>query len=244
MGGFLNMVEKFKRSLCKFSSPAKAKILQGFFKTGKGEYGEGDVFLGIVVPDIRRTVKVYWKEMSLDDVVVILHSSFHEERLAALLILVEKYRHGSEGDKKKIFEVYLKNIKKYINNWDLVDLTAPHIVGGYLKDKDNGVLVRLARSKNLWERRVAILSTFNFIYSGECLETIKIAKILILDKQDLIHKAVGWMLREVGKRCSVKVLEGFLKEEATRMPRTMLRYSIERLPEERRLFWLRYKKKE
>lgn len=235
------MVEQFKRALHKFSSPAKAKLLQRFFKTGKGEYGEGDRFLGVVVPDIRRTIKIFRNKLSLVEVVTILHSHFHEERLAALLILVEKYRHGSDKEKEKIFKLYLRNIKKYINNWDLVDLTAPHIVGGFLKDKDKKILVSLAQSKNLWERRVAILATFNFIYSGECVEALKISKILLSDKHDLIHKAVGWMLREVGKRCSEEVLEDFLQKEARDMPRTMLRYAIERLPEKRRLFWLKYK---
>lgn len=237
------MVDRFKNELRNFSNPAKAKILQHFFKTGKGEYGEGDKFLGVVVPDIRRMVKIFWRELSLTGTVMILHSSFHEERLAALLVLVEKYKHGLEKEKGIIFKVYIKNIKKYINNWDLVDLTAPHIVGDYLKDKDKSILARLAKSKNLWERRVAILATFNFIYSGECSETIKIAKILVGDNHDLIHKAAGWMLREVGKRCSATVLEDFLQKEAKTMPRTMLRYSTERLPEKKRLFWLKYKGK-
>ena len=159
----------------------------------------------------------------------------------ALLILVEKYRHGESCE--KIFKLYLKNIKKYINNWDLVDLTAPHIVGEYLKDKDKKVLVGLAKSKNLWERRVAILATFNFIYFGDSKETIKISSILLNDRHDLIHKAVGWMLREVGKRCSEEVLEKFLLQNAVLMPRVMLRYSIERLPAKKRIFWLKYKKK-
>lgn len=235
------MIKKFKKALYKFSSPAKAKLLQRFFKTGKGEYGEGDRFLGIMVPDIRRTIKIFWDKLSLVEVVSVLHSPFHEERLAALLILVEKYRHGSDKEKEKIFKLYLRNIKKYINNWDLVDLTAPHIVGDFLKNKNRKILFSLAQSKNLWERRVAILATFNFIYFGECTETLKIAKILLTDKQDLIHKAVGWMLREAGKRCSEEALEDFLQKEVCNMPRTMLRYAIERLPDKRRLFWLKYK---
>jgi len=237
------MVEQFRQALRVFSNSAKAKLLQRFFKTAKGEYGEGDEFLGIMVPNIRLTVKKFWRCLSLADTVSILHSSFHEERLAALLVLVEKYRKGSEKEKEQIFRIYLKNIRRHINNWDLVDLTAPHIVGDFLKQRRKDILVRLAHSKNLWERRVAILATFNFIYFGECLDTLKIAKILINDKQDLIHKATGWMLRETGKRCSVVVLEGFLQREIKRMPRTMLRYAIERLPEKRRLFWLKYGKR-
>lgn len=235
------MVDNFRKNLRSFASLEKAKVLQRFFKTQKGEYGEGDKFLGIVVPDIRQTVKKFWKDLSLSDTALILQSVFHEERLAALLVLVEKYRHGTDKDKDRIFKLYLKNIKKYINNWDLVDLTAPHIVGDYLKTRDKSKLISLAKSKNLWEKRVAILATFNFIYAGDCKETLKIAKILITDKHDLIHKAVGWMLREVGKRCSVAVLEEFLLKESKNMSRTTLRYAIERLPEKRRLFWLKYK---
>ena len=218
------MIKQLKQSLRNFSNPVKAKILQGFFKTGKGEYGEGDRFLGVVVPDVRKVVKMYWQKISLSDVEKFLHSSFHEERLAALLVLVKKFQKGGAQEQKKIFQLYLKNIKKYINNWDLVDLTAPHIVGGYLRDKDKSILACLAKSKNLWERRVAMLATFNFIYFGECAEAIKVAKILVSDEHDLIHKAVGWMLREIGKRCSVTALDEFLEEQAKTMPRTMLRY--------------------
>lgn len=154
--------------------------------------------------------------------------------------MVEKYKHGTEIEKKKIFDIYLKNIKKYINNWDLVDLTAPGIVGDYLYLRDRILLKQLTKSTNLWEKRVAILSTFHFIYRGEYKDTIAIAKLLLADKHDLIHKAVGWMLREVGKRCSVDVLESFLQDNIRQMPRTALRYAIERLPIKRRVFWLKY----
>jgi len=236
-------IDNIKKSLSSFASPQKAQLLQRFFKTGLGEYGEGDKFLGVVVPNIRKVVKMYWQDVALEEVEKLLRSVYHEERLTALLILVKKFERGALIDQKKIFQLYLKNIKKYINNWDLVDLTAPRIVGIYLTDKDKSILSKLAKSKNLWERRVAILSTFAYIYQGDSRETIKIANILINDEQDLIHKAVGWMLREVGKRCSVVPLVGFLKKYAHKMPRTMLRYAIERLPSEQRVFWLRYKER-
>jgi len=235
--------EKILKELRSFGSKTKATTLRRFFKTGPGEYGEGDEFLGVVVPDIRRIVKIYWQNISLTYVEKILHSKFHEERLLALLILVKKFQSGDALIRKSIYNLYIKNIKKYINNWDLVDLTAPHIVGGYLADKDKEILIKLANSKNLWERRVAMLATFFDIYLGDCRWAIKIAKILLKDKHDLIHKAAGWMLREVGKRCSKETLEEFLRQNVALMPRTMLRYSIERLPEERRVFWLKYKKK-
>ena len=229
-----------KKMLHGFAKKEKAEILKRFFKTGKGEYGEGDKFLGVVVPDIRKTVKYFWKGAATSEVLKFLHSQFHEERLFALLVLVEKYKHGTEIEKKKIFDIYLKNIKKYINNWDLVDLTAPGIVGDYLYLRDRTLLKQLAKSTNLWEKRVAILSTFHFIYRGEHKDTIAIAKMLLADKNDLIHKAVGWMLREVGKRCSVDILESFLQDNIRQMPRTTLRYAIERLPIKKRVFWLKY----
>ena len=235
-----NLSQEVKKKLRGFAKKEKAEVLKRFFKTGKGEYGENDKFLGIVVPDIRKTVKYFSKQISTTDVLGFLHSEFHEERLFALLVLVEKYKHGNDLEKKKIFEIYLKNIKKYINNWDLVDLTAPNIVGDYLYSRDRAQLKQLAKSANLWEKRVAILSTFYFIYRNESKDTIVIAKMLLSDKHDLIHKAVGWMLREVGKRCSVDILEDFLKANANKMSRTALRYAIERLPEKRRIFWLKY----
>lgn len=235
-----NLSQETKKMLHGFAKKEKAEILKRFFKTGKGEYGEGDKFLGVVVPDIRKTVKYFWKEISMSQVLGFLHSEFHEERLFALLVLVEKYKYGNDLEKKKIFEVYLKNIKKYINNWDLVDLTAPNIVGDYLYSRDRKLLKQLAKSNNLWEKRVAILSTFYFIYRKESKDTVMIARMLLSDKHDLIHKAVGWMLREVGKRCSVDILEDFLKANANKMPRTALRCAIERLPQKRRVFWLKY----
>jgi len=228
----------------KLKNPSKAKILERFFKTGKGEYGEGDKFLGIVVPEQRKLVKKYWREISLFEIKKILQSQFHEERLVALLFLVKKFEAENEKDpltssgQAKIFNLYLKNTK-FINNWDLVDLTAPNIVGEYLKDKDRKILYKLAKSKNLWERRIAILSTFQFIKNQDSKDALKISEILLKDKHDLIHKAVGWMLREVGKRCSEKKLEYFLQKYYQKMPRTMLRYSIEKFPEKKRQIYLK-----
>jgi len=221
-----------RTDLKKLSNPQKAKDLQRFFKTGKGEYAEGDLFLGVVVPNIRRIAKAN-KDLDLKSVETLLHSKYHEERMAALFILVMQFQKGDDSIKKEIFELYLQNTK-FINNWDLVDLTAGHIVGGYLFDKPKEMLYKLARSKDLWEKRISILSTFYFIMNKKPEETIKIAAILLNDRHDLIHKAVGWMLREVGKRCSQEVEEEFLKKHYKTMPRTMLRYAIEIFPEKLR----------
>jgi len=218
------------------ANSVQAKNLQRFFKTGKGEYGEGDVFLGIKVPQIRSIVRKYWKETNLKVAEELLHSKYHEMRMCALLILVERYKKIA-SEREKIFRIYIASAK-YINNWDLVDLTAPQIVGGYLADKPKTILYQFAKSKNLWERRIAILTTFNYIYQGESQETIKIARILLHDPHDLIHKAVGWMLREVGKRVDEKILTNFLDKRYKEMPRTMLRYSIEKLSETKRKHFL------
>ena len=214
----------------------QAKNLQRFLKTGKGEYGEGDVSLGIKVPQIRSIVRKYWKETNLKVAEELLHSKYHEMRMCALLILVERYKKIA-SEREKIFRIYIASAK-YINNWDLVDLTAPQIVGGYLADKPKTILYQFAKSKNLWERRIAILTTFNYIYQGESQETIKIARILLHDPHDLIHKAVGWMLREVGKRVDEKILTNFLDKRYKEMPRTMLRYSIEKLSKTKRKHYL------
>ncbi|PIP51398.1 DNA alkylation repair protein [Candidatus Berkelbacteria bacterium CG23_combo_of_CG06-09_8_20_14_all_33_15] len=214
----------------------QAKNLQRFLKTGKGEYGEGDVSLGIKVPQIRSIVRKYWKETNLKVAEELLHSKYHEMRMCALLILVERYKKIA-SEREKIFRIYIASAK-YINNWDLVDLTAPQIVGGYLADKPKTILYQFAKSKNLWERRIAILTTFNYIYQGESQETIKIARILLHDPHDLIHKAVGWMLREVGKRVDEKILTNFLDKRYKEMPRTMLRYAIEKLSEKKRKYYL------
>src|SRR3989344_4794261 len=236
------MIKELQKELRKLANPEKAKILAMFFKTGKGEYGEGDVFLGITVPEQRKVAVRYnlpaGKAGTLDfrNIQKLLNSKIHEERLVALLILVEQYKKVDEANKNKIFDFYLKNTKR-INNWDLVDLSAPKIVGRHLLDKDRSILYKFARSANLWERRIAILATFWFINKLQFSDALKIGEILIKDKDDLIHKAVGWMLREIGKR-NQKVEEDFLKKFYKIMPRTMLRYAIERFSEDKRKFFL------
>ncbi len=225
------------KSLSTVANIKKAKILSSFFKTGKGQYGEGDIFIGVVVPEQRKIANKYI-ELTLPEVQKILQSKIHEHRLTALLILVAKFNTlwtpGVHNIKrhKEIFDFYINN-SKYINNWDLVDLSAPNIVGKYLSDKNRNVLYKLAISKNLWERRIAILSTFYFIKINDFTDTLKISKILLSDKHDLIHKAVGWMLREVGKR-DEKVLTDFLTNHINVLPRTTLRYAIERFTQSKR----------
>ncbi|MEK6824404.1 MAG: DNA alkylation repair protein [Nanoarchaeota archaeon] len=219
-----------KKALRANANPARAAVSQRFFKTGKGQYGEGDVFIGLTVPDCRLIAKKF-AHIELKEVEKHLQSKLHEERLVALLILVEKYQKNI-ANRKSIFDFYLANLK-YVNNWDLVDLTAHNILGDYLLDKDKDILCGLAKSNNLWERRISIVSTFGFIKNNRFEDTLKIVKMLLADKHDLIHKACGWMLREVGKRDEM-VLKGFLKQHYKKMPRTMLRYAIERFPEKER----------
>lgn len=209
------------------ADPKRAKILQGFFKTGPGQYGEGDVFLGITVPVQRKLAKEY-QELPLGEVRRLLKSPIHESRLLALLILVRQYAQGNEAGKQQIYDLYLKSTRS-INNWDLVDLSADRIVGSHLAERNKQPLYSLAKSSLLWDRRIAILATFHDIKRGESATTLKIAAMLLGDKEDLIHKAVGWMLREVGKR-DQRVEECFLRQHYPRMPRTMLRYAIERFP--------------
>ncbi len=213
-------------------SPAKAAVLQRFFKTGPGEYGEGDVFLGLTVPQVRRIARDDGREATLADARVLLASEFHEERLAALLLLVEIFRRGGDRERERIYRFYLGHTRR-INNWDLVDLSAPSIVGAWLAGRDRRALDRLARSKSLWERRIAVVSTFHSIREGDLAPTFRLAAALLGDPHDLIHKAAGWMLREAGKRDRA-ALEAFLSRHGRAMPRTMLRYAVERLPEPRR----------
>jgi len=227
------MLSGLKKELKVKASPKKAKILQRFFKTGPGEYGYGDVFLGVVVPETRKVAKKY-STLKVADAVKLLHSKIHEERLAALLIMVDKFQTGNEQE--IIYKTYLKNTK-YINNWDLVDLSAEKIVGDYLFDKPKDILYKLAKSKSVWERRIAIIATFNFIKNNKFEETFKISKILLNDEYDLIHKAVGWMLREVGKR-DIKAEKDFLDKYSKKMARTTLRYAIERFPGKKRKRYL------
>jgi len=226
-------MKEIQKELKKLANPSKAKLLQRFFKTGKGEYGEGDIFLGIMVPEQRKVAKKY-NDITLQDVQKLLSSKIHEQRLISLFILIDKYKKAI--DKKEIVDFYLRNTEN-INNWDLIDLSAPKIIGDYLLDKPKDVLYRLAKSKDLWERRIVILSTAEFIRNNRFEDTLKISEILLNDEHDLIHKGVGWMLREVGKRDQA-VEEKFLKKHYKKMPRTMLRYAIEKFSEEKRKFYL------
>lgn len=217
------------------ADPAKAGLLARFFKTGKGQYGEGDVFLGLMVPSSRR-IASRSASLGFRDVEHLLHSRYHEERLIGLLILVDKFRRGDEAQKKTVFDFYLRHADR-VNNWDLVDLTAHKIVGAWLLDRPTGLLATLARSKGLWRRRIAIVATAAFIGAGRFDETFRVADLLLRDRHDLIHKATGWMLREVGKRDKA-ALVAYLKPRYARMPRTMLRYAIERFPEAERKRYL------
>lgn len=228
---------QLKQELQKAGDPEKAKIYYRFFKTGKGEYGEGDVFLGITTPKNKEIAKKHL-DLSLSDIEEMLNSKIHEHRSCVLTILVRKFQKANELEKKKIFELYLKNAKK-INNWDLVDCSAPNIVGEYLLNRKNErkILYKLANSDNLWEKRISMLATYTFIRAHQFEDTINLSEILMNDKHDLMHKAVGWMLREMGKR-DVKILEKFLDKHAHYMPRTMLRYSIEKFDETKRKYYL------
>jgi 3-methyladenine DNA glycosylase AlkD len=224
-------VEFIRAELRKSADPAKAKGLQWFFKTGPGEYGEGDRFLGIRVPDLRRVAKKH-KDLSLDEICELLSSELHEERLLALFLLVHKYDKGDETTRSQIYRLYLKSTR-HINNWDLVDSSAPRIVGRHLFDRARKPLFRLAKSESLWERRIAVLSTFDFVRQGDFQDAFAIADLLLNDCEDLIHKAVGWMIREVANR-DMEAAESFLKPRYHEMPRTMLRYAIEKFPETKR----------
>lgn len=209
------------------ANPADARFLQRFFKTGPGGYGEGDRFLGIRVPRTRRLVREY-QGPAIPAARLLIKSPFHEERLLSVLLLVRAYVRATPGVQSEIYRFYLSHTR-YINNWDLVDSSAPHIVGLHLLKRDRRVLSRLARSRNLWERRIAVLATQSFIRAGEFTPTLDLAERLLDDPHDLMHKAIGWMLREVGDR-DRPALEEFLDRHAESMPRTMLRYAIEKLP--------------
>ncbi len=231
------MTAKFiLNELLSVANPEKAKFLQGFFKTGKGQYAEGDVFLGIVVPNIRDIVKTN-KELPLSEIQILLDSEYHEARLAGLLFLVQQFKKSKkEEEKKEIFDFYLKNAQR-ANNWDLVDVTCRDVIGRYLLDKgDRDVLYKLAESDNLWEQRIAIVSTWMFIKYKDYTETLSLSEKLLNHKHDLMHKAVGWMLREVGKK-DKETLVDFLQIHYRNMPRTALRYAIEHFsPEEKAYF--------
>lgn len=227
---------KLKKEIDKLKNQKIAKDLLWFFKTGKGEYGEGDKFLGIKMGPQRELAKKY-KDLNFDDIHALLRSGYHEERMIGLLILTYKYDKSDVNTKEKIYKFYIKNWRA-INNWDLVDVTTPKIVGDFLLNHDRSVLYDFAKSKNLWKKRIAILATATFISRGQFADTLKISEILLEDHHDLIHKAVGWMLREIGKK-DLQVEENFLKKYYKKMPRTMLRYAIEKFPEVKRQSYLK-----
>jgi 3-methyladenine DNA glycosylase AlkD len=222
------MLDQVRATLRSVAEPSRAAGAQRFFKTGPGEYGEGDKFLGVTVPDLRRLTREF-QDLPLRDVRRLLTSEWHEERALALLIMVRQYERGDQKTRDAIYDAYLRSTR-HINNWDLVDCSAAQIVGAQLGSKNRAPLRQLARSSALWERRIAIIATFHFIRRGEFDDTLSIAEMLLTDRQDLIHKAVGWMLREVGSR-DRSVEERFLDAHAPVMPRTMLRYAIEKFPE-------------
>jgi 3-methyladenine DNA glycosylase AlkD len=228
------MIEKptaaaVRRALREFASPERAVGVARFFKTGKGEYGEGDVFIGVTVPEERQVAR-HFKALPLAEADQLLTSRIHEERITALLIMVDQFNAAKdERARGRIFRLYMKRLA-HINNWDLVDTSAADIVGRWLADKDRTLLDKLSVSKHLWTRRVAMIATFHYIKNGSADDALRIAARLLDDEHDLIHKAVGWMLREVGKRVSATKLRTFLKQHAATMPRTALRYAIERLP--------------
>lgn len=231
-----NVLKKFYEELDSCKKPERAKKLQSFFKTAKGEYGYGDIFLGIYVPDIRKTARKYFNSLSYDDIATIISSKFHEYRLCGAIMLVYRFEKAAGDEKRIIYDFYMNNLP-FINNWDLVDLSAPKIVGAYLLDKNRDILYKLAKSNKLFFRRIAVLSTFYFIKHKEFEDSKRVAKMLLEDREDLIHKAVGWMLREIGKK-DEKELVCFLDEHYQKMPRTMLRYAIERFSKERRQKYL------
>ncbi|HZX20594.1 MAG TPA: DNA alkylation repair protein [archaeon] len=217
--------------LKEFATWEKVEVYKRFFKTGKGEYGFGDVFLGVTVPETRAVAKKF-VDIPLAEVTKSLQSKFHEERMAALFVLVYKFQKAEVKERKKIYDFYISNIR-YTNNWDLVDCVADKIAGPYLINRDKKILYKFAISENLWKRRVAIITTFHFIKNNSFEDTLKISEILLNDTHDLIHKAVGWMLREIGKR-DKKVLIKFLEKNSKKMPRTMLRYAIEKFSKKER----------
>lgn len=225
-----------QRELRSLASLEKARVLAGFFKTGPGQYGAGDRFLGVTVPLQRRVARAH-RDLPLAETAKLLRSPHHEDRLTALLIVVDRFRRGGPVERRRCHAFYLKHLDR-VNNWDLVDATAPDLLGAAL-GRNRSLLDRLARSPRLWRRRVAMVATFHFTRHGDAGPALRLACQLLDDPHDLMHKAVGWMLREVGKRVSTSALENFLDRHAARMPRTALRYAIERFPESRRRAYLR-----
>lgn len=231
-------LKELRKKVKALRSPEVSRTMQWFFKTGKGEYGEGDIFAGLKVPTQRKLAREF-QDLSLTDIKTLLNSPVHEERLISLFILVDKFEKGDEKEKEIIFSFYLKN-RRGINNWDLVDLSAPKIIGKHLLTKGKSLLFKFALSKKIWERRTAVLSTYEFIRNNDFNTTLKIAELLLEDDHDLIHKATGWMLREIGNR-DLQAEERFLKIHYKKMPRTMLRYAIEKFPESKRKKYLQGK---
>jgi 3-methyladenine DNA glycosylase AlkD len=229
-----------ERELNALENPADAEFLQRFFKTGSGQYGEGDVFIGLRVPQTRVITKKY-RELPLPEIEKLLDSPIHEHRLAAVIIMTERAKRAQEEEKKGLYDLYLRRVDR-MNNWDIIDISCGHVVGGYLLDKPRDILYKLARSKVMWERRVAIISTSRFIAQGDLDDTFKLAELLLGDNDDLIHKASGWMLREAGKKDEVR-LKDFLDQHAATMPRTMLRYSLEKLHPTDKAHYMRMKTK-
>jgi 3-methyladenine DNA glycosylase AlkD len=227
-----------KQKLNSLASPERALLAARFFKTGPGQYGEGDIFIGVNVPTVRKLAREF-REMEVGEVFALLRSPIHEERLLALLILVLQVNKAGDVDRKVVYHLYWAHIP-FVNNWDLVDTSAPALVGAYLIDKSRKPLITMAKSKSLWERRIAIVATQHFIRQGEFEDTLKISRMQLADKEDLIHKATGWMLREVGEKDQATLVE-FLEEHAASMPRTMLRYAIEHFPPEARRSYLAMK---
>lgn len=231
-------LEAIKSRLRHQASRKRAAVTQRFFKTGPGEYGEGDIFIGVTMPALRRLVKEF-SDAADGTVIRLLKSKIHEERQLALLILIAQFEAGEAKTRKKIYDTYINNTR-HINNWDLVDISAHKIAGAWLKTQSRQPLYAFAESDELWERRIAIIATYSFIRDHDFSDTLRIAEILLDDEHDLMHKAVGWMLREVGKRDSA-IEEKFLKKHYKNMPRTMLRYAIEKFPETRRKRYLKGK---
>ncbi len=232
-----DQVIRIQNELRKLANKKIAEQSAYFFKTGEGEYGHGDVFLGVRAPVIRELAKVN-TDINLLDVKKLIKSKYHEERLLGLIILTGKYKESLDSKEQgRVYKVYLSSFK-YINSWDLVDVTCPHIIGKHLMNRDRSVLYKWAKSDHLWTRRIAMVTNWWFVRNGDLKDVFKIAKVLLKDEHDLIHKAVGWMLREAGKK-DLKKLEAFLKKHYQTMPRTMLRYSIEKFPEARRKMYLK-----
>ena len=228
-------LDTLRRALHAHAVKADAQFLQRFFKTGPGEYAEGDVFIGVRVPQIRALSR-QGDELELTDLAVLLRSPIHEERLLALVMLVRRFERRNSPVRREVYELYLRE-RRHINNWDLVDLSAPNIVGGWLLDHPREILDELVASPTLWDRRIAVLATFTLLRAGQFDDTLRLCTRLLRDPEDLMHKACGWMLREVGKR-DLAPLRAFLARHAGDMPRTMLRYSLEKLDAAERTKWM------